>query len=186
MSLGKLNVFVMRPDSCGVDDRTWLVSVFRCDGHPLVWCDRKYVGLPARCGHLDVDLPPGCYSIVASWRPEFWPPRPMPPLVPPDPIPGPNPGPIPPLPPRLPGLVYSDHAAVTVSCGETACVQLFTPSARRRARLLEAELSMLEGLPEPERPPADVVDRVRRALADLAGNLPATTHSLELADLERQ
>lgn len=183
MGTGKLNVFVMRPDdSCGVDPRTWLVSIFECDGQPLKWCDRAYIGLPARCGHVEIDVPPGCYSVVASWRPEIWPPRPIvdPPIGPPI-----NP-PIGPIPPIVLPAIFTDHSAVTVCCDGTACVQLFVPSARRRARLLEADLRTIAQLPEADRPAGDVLDRVGRALTDLLGSLPQAAHPLELAELERR
>ena len=189
MGSGRLNVYVMAPDDpCHVDGRTWLVSIYQCGGQPLVWCDRKFAGLPARCGHAELDLPPGCYSVVASWRPEIWPMRPIPTadtaaatiLASPG-SGGILPGPLPPFP-----SIYTDHAVVTVACEGISCVQLFNPSARRRAVLLDAELRALEQSPESGRPASEVLSRARTAIGELLGALPQATQALELGDVERR
>jgi hypothetical protein len=94
--------------------------------------------------------------------------------------------PIGPIPPIVVPAIFTDHSAVTVCCDGAACVQLFVPSARRRARLLEADLRTIAQLPETDRPAGDVLDRVGRALTDLLGSLPQAAHPLELSELERR
>jgi hypothetical protein len=66
MSTSKLNVWVSELDEpCRISNRTWYVTIYTCDGKPLEWCGKRYVVLPARCGHLEVEVPPGCYTISA-------------------------------------------------------------------------------------------------------------------------
>lgn len=109
MGMAKLNVFVSGiDDPCSVDDRTWYVTIYNCDGSVLQWCGKRYVVLPARCGHLEVEVPPGCYYIKAVWGYRV----------------------------VRPGFVYranhfTDAAIVTACCEQTVCVKLFNPSAHR-------------------------------------------------------
>lgn len=109
MGLSKLNIFVSGiDDPCSVDPRTWYITIYDCDGNVLEYCGRRYVVIPARCGHLEVEVPPGCYYIKAVWS--F--------VV------------------VTPGLVYranhfTDAGIVTVCCDSHACVKLFNPSAHR-------------------------------------------------------
>ena len=109
MGMAKLNVFVSGiDDPCTVDDRTWYVTIYNCDGSVLQWCGRRYVVMRAPCGHLEVEVPPGCYYIKAVWGYRV----------------------------ITPGLVYranhfTDAAIVTACCEQTTCVKLFNPSAHR-------------------------------------------------------
>lgn len=109
MGMVKLNVYVSGiDDPCKIDPRTWYVTIFNCDGSVLEFCGKRYVVLPARCGHLEVDVPPGCYYIKAVWS--YF-------VV-------------------TPGLVYranhfTDAAIVTACCGKEVCVTLFNPSVHR-------------------------------------------------------
>ena len=109
MGLSKLNIWVSgMDDPCSVSDRTWYVTIYDCDGNVLQWCGRRYVVMPARCGHLEVEVPPGCYYIKAVWG--FG-------VV-------------------VPGLVYrvnhfTDAAIVQACCHQTVCVKLFNPSVHR-------------------------------------------------------
>ncbi len=109
MGLAKLNVFVSGVDDpCSVDNGTWYVTIYDCDGNVLQWCGRKYVVMRAPCGHLEVEIPPGCYYIKAVWG--F--------VV------------------VTPGLVFrvnhfTDAAIVQACCEKTTCVKLFNPSAHR-------------------------------------------------------
>lgn len=107
MGMAKLNVWVSAiDDPCGVDNRTWYVTIYDCDGNVLEWCGKKYVVLPARCGHLEVEVPPGCYYIKAVWSFSI-----------------------------LGGIIYVNHftdaAIVTACCEQTTCVKLFNPSVHR-------------------------------------------------------
>ncbi|MFH2055074.1 MAG: hypothetical protein ABIJ61_03875 [bacterium] len=109
MGLATLNVFVSGiDDPCTVDPRTWYVTIYDCDGNVVEHCGRRYVVLPAKCGHLEVTLPPGCYRVTAVWGFTV----------------------------VKPGLVYhanhfTDSAIVQVCCNQMTCVKLFNPSAHR-------------------------------------------------------
>ena len=109
MGMAKLNIFVSgMDDPCGFDNRTWYVTIYDCDGNVLEWCGRRYVVMRAPCGHLEVEVPPGCYYIKAVWSFVI----------------------------VLPGLVYrvnhfTDAAIVGACCEQTTCVKLFNPSAHR-------------------------------------------------------
>ncbi len=108
MGMSKLNIWVSEiDDPCGVSDRTWFVTIYDCDGKVLEWCGRRYVVIPAKCGHLEIEVPPGCYYIKAVWG-----------FV----VVG-------------PGIYrvnhFTDAAIVTACCEQTTCVKLFNPSAHR-------------------------------------------------------
>jgi hypothetical protein len=107
MGLSKLDIWVSDTDDpCSVSPRTWYVTIYDCDGRVLEWCGRRYVVLPAFCGHLEVDVPPGCYYIKAVWSFSF-----------------------------IGGIYYVNHftdaAIVQVGCEQHACVKLFNPSIHR-------------------------------------------------------
>lgn len=69
--MAKLCIWITRfGDPCHIDDKEqYYVYITDCNGKILVWCDKKYAGLPAKCGHLEVEIPPGCYSVFASHTP---------------------------------------------------------------------------------------------------------------------
>jgi hypothetical protein len=77
------------------------VYVLHCNGQVLEWCGKKYVGMRAKCGYLELKLPVGCYVIGAVENPEG----------------------IPPL-----GNHLSHIAIVRVNCGDRLCVTLFYPT----------------------------------------------------------
>ncbi|MGD8506024.1 MAG: hypothetical protein PVF15_05105 [Candidatus Bathyarchaeota archaeon] len=67
MGLSKLNVWLTETDNpCKINDKTFYVSVFTCDGEILKWAGKEYKLLEALNGHLEVDLPPGCYYLRAA------------------------------------------------------------------------------------------------------------------------
>ena len=109
MGMAKLNVLVSgMDDPCGLSDRTWWVTIYDCDGNVLDWCGKRYVVMRAECGHLEVEVPPGCYYLKAVWSFTI----------------------------VTPNLVYrvnhfTDAAIVTACCEQTTCVKLFNPSAHR-------------------------------------------------------
>jgi hypothetical protein len=109
MSTGSLNVWVTgRSDACHIDDgRQWYIHITDCEGRPLKWCRRTYTFLPAKCGHLEVSIPPGCYTVFASLtaRKDV-------------------------KPPFQPFGNHLTHVQVVrVNCGDHVCVTLFQPSA---------------------------------------------------------
>jgi hypothetical protein len=41
------------------------VNIYDCDGI-FQWCGRKYQGIVAPCGHVEILLPPGCYLVAGT------------------------------------------------------------------------------------------------------------------------
>ena len=105
MGMSKLNVFVSElGDPCRVSQRTWYVTIYDCHGQVLRHCGMPYLLLDAHCGHLEVEVPPGCYTVQAVWSYSV----------------------------VVPGQVYrANHfthkAIVQACCGGHACVTLFNP-----------------------------------------------------------
>lgn len=96
-----------RSDACHIDDNIqWYVHITDCEGRPLRWCGRTYTFMPAKCGHLEVAIPPGCYTVFASWTPKQ--------NV---------------HPPYQPFGNHLTHVQVVrLNCGDHVCVTLFQPS----------------------------------------------------------
>jgi len=91
-------------DPCHIEDKeTWFVHILDCEGKPLTYCGKTYAFLPAKCGHLEVDVPPGCYTVFAGHSAQG--------------------AGVPPFGNRL-----THVAVVRVNCGDHACVTLFSPS----------------------------------------------------------
>ena len=105
MSTANLNVWITNfGDPCHINDtETWFVHIVDCEGKVLEWCGRKYSFIPAKCGHLAIDVPPGCYGVFAGHSP--------------------RPGSRPPFGNRLTHI-----QVIRVNCGDHACVTLFSPS----------------------------------------------------------
>lgn len=108
MSTARLNVWVTKlSDPCHIDDtRVWYVHIVDCEGKVLHWCKRDYSFIPTECGHVDIEIPPGCYSVFASWNP-------------PQDV----------HPPYTPfGNQLTHIQIVRANCGDHVCVTLFSPS----------------------------------------------------------
>ena len=152
--MAKLNVFVSAiDDPCGLDNRTWYVTIYDCDGNVLEWCGKRYVVLRAKCGHLHVEVPPGCYYVKAVWGFTV----------------------------VTPGLVYrvnhfTEGAIVTACCEETTCVKLFNPSAHRcgyiYVRALRDLVAQKAVQPELAKPVDEGIVAINRALEKLDGTPP--------------
>jgi hypothetical protein len=119
MGVGRLNIWISEvADACGTWQGSGRATIFDCDGI-LSWpCGRfrtegkdwqpvpggQYRNLPYRCGHLEVELPPGCYWAVAGSV-------------------TPSSGFI--------HLNYATHVGIAqVGCDQAACVKLYNPSIR--------------------------------------------------------
>ncbi|MBI2862045.1 MAG: hypothetical protein HYX89_04425 [Chloroflexi bacterium] len=157
MGMAKLNVWVTDTDDpCSMSNRTWYVTIYDCDGKVLEWCGRRYVVLPARCGHLEVELPPGCYRVNAVWSFSV-----------------------------AGGIIYVNHftdsAVVQACCDETTCVTLFNPSTHRCGTILVRAVRdlLLQKAIKP-----DVARKVEDALNDLLQQLPRPIKEFELAHLD--
>jgi hypothetical protein len=119
MGVGRLNIWISDvADACGTSTLSGRATIFDCDGI-LAWpCGRfrtsgtdwqivpqgTYRNLPFRCGHLEAEVPPGCYWVVAGSV-------------------SPGSGFI--------HLNYTTHVGIVqVGCDEVGCVKLYNPSIR--------------------------------------------------------
>lgn len=129
MSTAKLNVWVTRVgDPCKTDmEHQWFVHVLHCDGTILDWCGRRYMNIPTKCGHAEIEVPPGQYMLCATWSP-------APPSTSPTSL----------------GNHISHLALVRVNCGDHACVTLFPPTFHwcgiwwLRALAVHSEMGLLD------------------------------------------
>lgn len=108
MSAARLNVWVTRVgDPCVIDmTHQWYVHVLHCNGRILSWCGRKYTNLATKCGHLEIDLPPGCYMVCATW----------------------SPAPAGTVTPHSLGNHITHLVPIRADCGDHLCVTLFPPT----------------------------------------------------------
>ena len=157
MSTGKIEIWItLEGDPCRINEQPphvagpWLVAVWDCSGRILEWCGRRFFALPADCGHLEIEVPPGRYILRAA-EGMWWA-------------------------PRIPGNHWTDHGVVTVGCGQTVCVTLFAPSAHGCGF---GWIHVLEGLRASQMIPGDlaedaikanraVIERVARSNFDIA------------------
>jgi hypothetical protein len=159
MGLGRLNVFVSGLDEpCKIDDRMWYITLYDCDGRVFEWCGRRYGVIPARCGHLELELPPGIYTVLGVWS--F----------------GVGGG-------HIYGNHFTDHAIAQVCCGEHTCVTLYTPTAHRCGVLFDVALDVLQRHGRGEGgPPAELVDRAREAIRGVLEHLPQPARPFEIGN----
>ena len=107
MSTARLNVWITSVGNpCEIDmEHQWFVHVLHCDGRILRWCGRTYTNIRTKCGHVEFPIPPGCYTVVATWSPA---------------PPGDNPTSL--------GNHISHLSVVRANCGDHVCVTLFPPT----------------------------------------------------------
>lgn len=159
MGLTKLNVFVSgMDDPCTIDSRPWYVTIYNCDGDVLEYCGKRYVMLEAPCGHLETEVPPGCYRIIAVWNFKI----------------------------LIPGLHFrvnhfTDSAIVTVCCGQETCVKLFNPSAHRCG---EIYVRALRDLVAQKAIAGDLAQQVKAAVEGINRQLGRPVKLFELAHMD--
>lgn len=157
MGMARLNIWVSGlDDPCSIDNRTWYVTIYKCDGTVLEWCDRRYVVLPAPCGHLDLEVPPGSYRINAVWS--F----------------------------SLQGGIYyvnhfTDSAVVHVCCDEHRCVTLFNPSIHRCGTIF---IRAVQDIVAQQGVDPGLAREVERAVDKFLQALPPPPRTFELAHLD--
>ena len=157
MGMSKLNVWISAMDDpCGISKRTWYVTIYDCDGNVLEWCGRRYVVLPARCGHLEVEVPPGCYYLKAVWSFRIW-----------------------------GGIYYVNHftdaAIVQACCNETVCVKLFNPSVHRCGTIV---LRAIHNLVKQKAIKPQLAELHAEALDNILVNVPKPMKRFELDHLD--
>jgi hypothetical protein len=150
MSTATLNVWISAiGDPCHiVDGDHWFVHIVDCEGRVLRWCGREYRDIPAKCGHAEIQIPPGCYAVFAghSRKGEG----------------------IPPFGNRL-----THVQIVRANCGDHVCVNLFSPSLWFCGTWFRAAL--LHHLPDLQRTEIDpgTVRTAADAVQNLLDKLPA-------------
>ena len=158
-------------DPCKISNQTWHVTVTDCENRVIRWCDMTYEGIEARCGHIELQLPPGCYLVFAVLR-----------------IPLPPPPPPPPSPPDFPfpGFIqfFADPQVLTLGCGANACIRLHVRSYRRAwddVMLTTQRLVRQGAIPQ------NVADQVAAAMeAALENGPPETNADAMLRDLRQR
>jgi len=159
MGMATLNIWISGiDDPCTISDRTWYVTIYECNGNVLQWCGKKYVCLPAKCGHLEVDVPPGCYYIKAVWGYTV----------------------------VKPGEIYranhfTDPAIVHAGCDVTTCVKIFAPKEHRCGLIFVLAIKDLvkQKVIKPQ-----LANQAIRAINDILEQLPRPINEFELGHLD--
>jgi hypothetical protein len=151
MSTGKIDVWItMEGDPCHIKELgadypyPWVVAVWDCCGRILKWCGREYFNLRTECGHIEIIVPPGCYVLRAA-----------------EAMGANNNG--------VWGNYWTDHAVVTVGCGQEVCVTLVAPSAHNCGW---GWLHVLEGLRAVQAVQGDLIDNAIKANRAVVERLP--------------
>lgn len=153
MGLATLNVWIHDiQDPCRISNQTWFVNVTDCSNHVVEWCGRRYAAVPARCGHVEITLPPGCYTVWGAVSVAV-----------------------------IPPFLYANHithfAIVNVGCDQKACVNLYAPTYHWcwRSILFSTQLlAQQKGIPR------DKAQRLIEALNAVVEHVPKTAHDAEL------
>ena len=149
MGLATLNVWIHdNQDPCRISDQVWWVAVTYCNGNPVEWCGHTYSFEEAKCGHVELRLPPGCY-IVSGFQFVLL------------------------KTPGIPLLLFhfTEHAIAIVNCDELGCVHLYNPTDRQRIGWPWTDLRFLA---EAKRLPADNVEKFVAAGDELLKDIPET------------
>jgi hypothetical protein len=141
-------------DPCRImESEKMYVHVTRCDGTVLEWCRRKYSFIPTECGRVEIQVPPGCYSVFATHSPQ-------------------GQG-IPPFGNRL-----THVQVVRANCGDHICVTLFSPSLWYCGTwFAHAVNTQLEGLLKVRGLDARVARQAVTAVQNLLAKLPTDTYA---------
>lgn len=175
--VGKLNIWISDvADACGIwdpkDDASGQkITIFDCDGIFRWRCGRYltcnstwqavpnglYQNLPSRHGHLEVELPPGCYWVIAGGTKPY------------------------------PGYIHLNNTShvgiVQVKCGKTSCIKLFNPSIRTcwnwfRFGLLSNAAQQLWNKRQLE-----IIDKIEKLARELLQKEPMTPADKQIEDV---
>jgi len=168
MGVSKLDIWVSDvADACGTWPGSGLITILDCKGI-LSWpCGRflangtwqkipngQYRNIPFTCGHLTVELPPGCYWVVAGF--------------------------VTPLGGRI-HLNGTTHVGVVeVCCEECACVKLFNPTVRLCWDWFRVGIRMLSQFGTFD---AEKVERIEDLANDLLQDVQATGAEKAIAEV---
>jgi hypothetical protein len=158
MGFARLNVWVHDvQDPCRISDRTWRINVTDCQNRIVSYCGRRYANLPARCGHLELRLPPGCYIVWGALSVHV-----------------------------APKFVYANYvthfAFVNVDCHETACVHLYAPTYKKCWRAFVLATRLIAEQKGFKKGGQDEVEQFLRLGERLAGQAPAAAGDDEFAE----
>jgi len=156
MGLGTLNVWVHdEGNPCRMSDEVWLVNVTYCSGLLVEWCGKTYGFIEAKCGHTEIELPPGCY-IVYALQLLF--------------VPG----------SKFPFFRSTHFGMVMVECDCTACVHLYTPTYRQVIRPVG---DVARTLVEKQGVPPEKAEQLAKAANAVLENLAKTVQDAALEQL---
>lgn len=151
MSTARLNVWVTEVgDPCKIDlEHRWFVHVLHCDGSLLRWCrdgrePTLYTNIQTDCGHVEFEVPPGEYLVMATWSPGSGEPHQL-------------------------GNHLTHIQVVRVNCGDHACVTLFPPTAHFCGTWLQIAINTLMQLGDVDR---DLGQRAVQAIDEVVQALP--------------
>lgn len=141
----------------------WYVHIVDCEGNVPEWCGRKLRDFETRCGHAEIEVPPGCYVVFASHSRE-----------------GEGWGNF--------GNRLTHVQVVRVNCGDEVCVTLFSPElwycgAWFAGAILQQEAGLTQLGIEPK-----VIQGAVTAVRTLLERVPATafTRNFEVFQDERR
>jgi hypothetical protein len=159
MSTAKINAWVTRVGApCEIDtEREWYVHVLHCNGKPLKWCNREFTNIKTKCAHVEIEVPPGCYLVCATWSPGA----------------GQNLG------NHLTHLVI-----VRVNCGDHACVTLFPPTVHFCGHWYLTALNEHIALNALPRQAGDAARAVVEAIGKLQQHIPQDELTKGLAEIK--
>ena len=118
MGTGKLNIWISEIQKpCKISQHRWWITIFDCSGDVLEWPqNHKYMYMPAPASHLEVELPPGKYRVMATGPIRF---------------------------DRQPSghllarfNLFTDSSIVHLKCSEETCVTLYPSSYHRCSSFL--------------------------------------------------
>ena len=120
------------------------MAVTYCNGNPVEWCGHTFSFEEAKCGHVELRLPPGCYIVHGI---QFF------------------------FLNKLFLFRFTEHAIVIVNCDELACVHLYTPSIRQTTN---GAVRSVRFFAESQKLPPDKVEKFAAASDDLLKDIPET------------
>jgi hypothetical protein len=168
MGVSTLNVWVHDiVDPCRISDHTWFINITDCKNQVVEWCGKRYAGIPARCGHVQVELPPGCYTVWGALSFAI-------------------------RPPFLYANYVTHFAPVTLCCEDKQCVQLYAPTYHQCWRsILLATQFIAEAQPQaipPEKAKQllDIVNSVLEHVPKTAGDAALDQIFAELPAMMKQ
>ena len=158
MCTARICAFVAKiNEPCRIDEGTWFGHALYCNGEIVTHCGRRLTNLEVKCGHFEVEVPPGCYVICATWSRGTS--------------------------SQSLGNHLTHCAIVQVKCGETACVTLFNPSLHTCGTHFGHAIRDAVGAGQLPREALAVAQRAQEAVADLLRYVPAEGFAAQTANL---